>query len=442
MSELLDKILARENMNRAYKHVTAKKSSAGIDGITVDNAFDYIKENWTRIEEEIRTRKYKPTPVKRIVIPKPNGRKRNLGVPSVMDRIIQQAMVQVLSPICEVYFSENSYGFRPGRSCEMAIMKLLEYFNEGFIWIVDIDLEKFFDNVPQDKLMSYAHEIINDGDVESLIRRYLQAGVMENGAYQETNEGTVQGNPISPLLSNIMLNKLDKELEARNLRFTRYADDVVIVTKSKASANRVMHSITKWIERKLGLKVNATKTKITTPTKLKYLGFGFYYNNAQKAYKSRPHQESIQSFKRKLKQLTIRKYSMTVSDRIRQLNQKIRGWVNYFSICDMKTAMKEIDAHLRTRLRAIIWKQWKVPSKRQWGLQKLGIGKDLARLTSYLGNRYQWIATKTCVVRAISKRILAKKGLISCLDYYILRHNLKIKTNRLVPNGMLGGVRG
>lgn len=286
---------------------------------------------------------------------------------------------------------------------------------------------KFFDNVPQDKLMSYAHEIINDGDVESLIRRYLQAGVMENGAYQETNEGTVQGNPISPLLSNIMLNKLDKELEARNLRFTRYADDVVIVTKSKASANRVMHSITKWIERKLGLKVNATKTKITTPTKLKYLGFGFYYNNAQKAYKSRPHQESIQSFKRKLKQLTIRKYSMTVSDRIRQLNQKIRGWVNYFSICDMKTAMKEIDAHLRTRLRAIIWKQWKVPSKRQWGLQKLGIGKDLARLTSYLGNRYQWIATRTCVVRAISKRILAKKGLISCLDYYILRYNLKIK---------------
>ena len=271
MSELLEKILNRENMNKAYKRVKANKGTSGIDEITIEDAYVYIKENWESIRAEITERKYKPQPVKRVEIPKPNGGTRNLGIPTVMDRIIQQAMVQVLSPICETFFSDYSYGFRPNRSCEQAINKLLEYINDGYEWIVDIDLEKFFDNVPQDKLMSYVHIIINDGDTESLIRKYLKAGIMINGKYEKSEKGTPQGGNLSPLLSNIILNELDKELESRGLHFTRYADDCVIAVKSRASANRVMHTITKWIEHKLGLKVNATKTHITRPNKLKYL---------------------------------------------------------------------------------------------------------------------------------------------------------------------------
>ena len=427
MSELLNKILDRENMNQAYQKVKANKGSAGIDEVSVEELNQYIKDNWKSIKKQIVSRTYRPQPVKRIKIPKPNGGTRNLGIPTVMDRVIQQAMVQIISPICEEHFSESSYGFRPKRSCEMAVMKLLEYINDGYLWIVDIDLEKFFDNVPQDKLMSYVHIIINDGDTESLIRKYLKAGIMENGKYEKSEKGTPQGGNLSPLLSNILLNELDKELEKRGLHFTRYADDCVITVKSEASAKRVMYSITSWIERKLGLKVNMTKTRITKPNDLKYLGFGFYYDKSTKTWKLRAHESSIKKFKQALKRLTIRKNSMKMEERIRKLNQVIRGWINYFSICNMKTNMEKIDAHLRTRLRVIIWKQWKVPNRRQWGLQKLGIGKDLARQTSYMGNHYQWVVTKTCVVRAISKRKLTQKGLVSCLDYYTKQHTLKLR---------------
>jgi len=251
MSELLNKILDRENMNQAYQKVKANKGSAGIDEVSVEELNQYIKDNWKSIKKQIVSRTYRPQPVKRIKIPKPNGGTRNLGIPTVMDRVIQQAMVQIISPICEEHFSESSYGFRPKRSCEMAVMKLLEYINDGYLWIVDIDLEKFFDNVPQDKLMSYVHIIINDGDTESLIRKYLKAGIMENGKYEKSEKGTPQGGNLSPLLSNILLNELDKELERRGLHFTRYADDCVITVKSEASAKRVMYSITSWIERKL-----------------------------------------------------------------------------------------------------------------------------------------------------------------------------------------------
>lgn len=427
MSELINKILDRENMNLAYKKVKANKGSAGIDEVTIEELNQYIKENWKSIKEQIVSRTYRPQPVKRIQIPKGNGGTRNLGIPTVMDRVIQQAMVQILSPICEEHFSESSYGFRPKRSCEMAVVKLLEYINDGYTWIVDIDLEKFFDNVPQDKLMSYVHVIINDGDTESLIRKYLKAGIMENGKYAKSEKGTPQGGNLSPLLSNILLNELDKELERRGLHFTRYADDCVITVKSEASAKRVMYSITSWIERKLGLKVNMAKTKITKPNKLKYLGFGFYYELNTKTWKLRAHEESIKRFKETLKRLTIRKYSIRMDIRIRKLNQVIRGWINYYALCNMKVHMTNIDAHLRTRLRVIIWKQWKVPKKRQWGLQKLGIGKDLARQTSYMGDHYQWIVTKTCVVRAISKEKLTQKGLVSCLDYYTKQHTLKLE---------------
>lgn len=421
MSELLEKILDKKNMNEAYKKVCANKGAGGVDGMETEELDGYIRENWDSIKEQIRERSYKPQPVRRVEIPKPNGSKRKLGIPTVMDRVIQQGIAQVISPVCEPLFSEHSYGFRPSRSCEMAVREMLVFLNEGYEWVVDIDLEKFFDNVPQDKLMSLVHTIINDGDTESLIRKYLKAGVMVQGRYEKTEQGTPQGGNLSPLLSNIMLNELDKELEKRELRFVRYADDCVIAVRSEASAKRVMYSITDWIERKLGLKVNAEKTKITRPSNLKYLGFGFYRDSKAKEWKSRPHKDSVQKFKRTLKKLTNRSQSMAFAVRIQRLNWVIRGWINYFALSSMKTTMNGIDAHLRTRLRVIIWKQWKVPSKRQWGLQKLGIGKDLAKQTSYMGDHYQWIVTKTCVVRAISKEKLAQAGLICCYDYYMER---------------------
>ncbi len=426
MSELLEKILSNINIDNAYKRVCANKGAGGVDGVTVEELGDYINKNWNSIREQIRKRTYKPQPVKRVEIPKPNGGVRNLGIPTVMDRVIQQGIVQVISPMCEPLFSDWSYGFRLDRSCEMAIRQLLIYLNDGYEWIVDIDLEKFFDNVPQDKLMSLVHDIIKDGDTESLIRKYLKAGVMTPHGYEETRLGTPQGGNLSPLLSNIMLNELDKELETRGLRFTRYADDCVIAVKSEASAKRVMRTVTDWIQRKLGLKVNMTKTHITRPSKLKYLGFGFYKDTKANEWKCRPHKDSVARFKRKLKELTCRKMPGTVKEKIAKINQVTRGWINYYALGSMKTAMAEVDAHLRTRLRVIIWKQWKVPKRRQWGLQKLGVGKNLARLTSYCGNRYYWVCTKTCVARAISKEILGKAKLVSCLDYYNERHALML----------------
>lgn len=426
MSELLEKILDYRNMNEAYKKVCANKGTGGVDGVEIEELNGYIRENWDSIREQIRTRKYKPQPVRRVEIPKPNGNKRKLGIPTVMDRVIQRGIAQMISPICEPLFSEHSYGFRPKRSCEMAVREMLVFLNEGYEWMVDIDLEKFFDNVPQDKLMSLVHNIINDGDTESLIRKYLKAGVMVRGRYEKTERGTPQGGNLSPLLSNIMLNELDKELGKRGLRFVRYADDCVIAVRSQASAKRVMHSVTDWIERKLGLKVNAEKTRITRPQRLKYLGFGFWKEPKSGEWKCRPHKESVEKFKRTLKKLTNRSQSMEFEVRIQKLNWAIRGWINYFALGSMKTAMTDIDAHLRTRPRVIIWKQWKVPKKRQWGPQKLGIGKDLARLTAYCGGRYQWVVTKTCVVRAISKEKLSQAGLVSCYDYYMERHALKL----------------
>ena len=325
MSELLEKILDRKNMNEAYKKVCANKGAGGVDGMETSELDGYIRENWDSIREQIRGRSYKPQPVRRVEIPKPNGSKRKLGIPTVMDRVIQQGIAQVISPMCEPLFSEHSYGFRPNRSCEMAIREMLVFLNEGYEWIVDIDLEKFFDNVPQDKLMSLVHNIISDGDTESLIRKYLKAGVMVQGRYEKTEQGTPQGGNLSPLLSNIMLNELDKELEKRELRFVRYADDCIIAVRSEASAKRVMHSITDWIERKLGLKVNAEKTRITRPQKLKYLGFGFWKEPKSREWKCRPHKDAVQKVKRTLKKLTNRSQSMAFAVRIQRLNWAIRG---------------------------------------------------------------------------------------------------------------------
>ena len=416
MSEMLEKILSNENIEEAYKRVCANKGAGGVDGVTTKELEVYMRANWNSIKEQIRTRTYKPQPVLRVEIPKPNGGVRKLGIPTVIDRVIEQAITQVLTPIFDPMFHESSYGFRPNRRCEQAIVKLLELFNDGFVWIVDIDLEKFFDNVPQDKLMSYVGRVIHDGDTESLIRKYLKAGVMNRGQYEPTNIGTPQGGNLSPLLSNIMLNELDYELEHRRLNFTRYADDVVIVLKSKAAATRVMYSITDWIERKLGLKVNATKTKVTPPGKLKYLGFGFWKDKEE--WKTRPHEESVERLKRKLKSLCKRSWSVDLTYRIGKINAVSRGWINYFRIGSMKNKLLSIDEHLRTQIRVIIWKQWKAPSKREWGLVKLGVPHWLAHKVANWGNHYQFVATKSVLKRAISKEKLTQRGLVSLYDYY------------------------
>ena len=418
MSVLLERILSRGNMYMALEKVKANKGAGGIDGIEIDEIDQYLRENWVDIRDKIRRRKYKPQPVRRVEIPKPNGGVRNLGIPTVVDRVIEQAITQVLTPIAEPHFSEYSYGFRPDRRAQQAIVKLLEYFNDGYTYIVDIDLEKFFDNVPQDKLMTLVHNLINDPDTESLIRKYLNAGAMIKGKYEKTTKGTPQGGNLSPLLSNIMLNELDKELEARGLHFVRYADDCVITVGSSAAANRVMASVTKWIEKKLGLKVNATKSKVTTPTKLKYLGFGFWKDGTDGKWKAKPHKDSIKRFKRKLKKLTKRSWSVTMDYRIMRLNQVIRGWINYFRIGSMKNTLKRIDEHLRTRMRIVIWKQWKTREKRMWGLRKLGAPIWMAKQSVGFGNHYQAVA-KTTGLHLISKEILARRGLLSCLDYYL-----------------------
>ena len=417
MSEMLEKILSNENVEKAYKRVYANKGAGGVDGVTTKELEEYMRANWRSIKEQIRARTYKPQPVLRVEIPKPNGGVRELGIPTVIDRVIEQAITQILTPIFDPMFSDNSYGFRPNKRCEQAITKLLEYFNDGYLWIVDIDLEKFFDNVPQDKLMSFVGRVIHDGDTESLIRKYLKAGVMNRGKYESTEIGTPQGGNLSPLLSNIILNELDKELESRRLRFTRYADDVVIVLKSKAAATRVMYSITDWIERKLGLKVNATKTKVTPPSKLKYLGFGFWKDKEE--WKARPHNDSVQRLKRKLKALCKRRWSIDLTNRIKKINEVTRGWINYFRKGSMKNKLHSIDEHLRTRIRVIIWKQWKVTSKRLWGLLKLGTPEWLARKVANWGDHYQLVATKSVLARAISKEKLTKRGLVSLSDYYL-----------------------
>ena len=418
MSQLLEEILSRNNMTLAYKKVKANKGASGIDGVTVEEIDEYVKAHWVEIREQIRKRKYQPQPVRRVEIPKPNGGVRNLGIPTVIDRIIEQAIAQVLTPIAEPHFSGNSYGFRPGRRAQQAVIKLLEYLNDGYEYIVDIDLEKFFDNVPQDKLMTLVGKLIHDPDTESLISKYLKAGVMVRGQYEKTEKGTPQGGNLSPLLSNIMLNELDKELEARKLRFVRYADDCVITVGSSAAANRVMHTITDWIERKLGLKVNMTKTKVTRPSGLKYLGFGFWKDSKEGQWKARPHQDSVSKFKRKLKELTKRSWSVPMDLRILKLNEVIRGWINYFKIGGMKQKLKDIDERLRTRMRIVIWKQWKTGEKRYWGLRKLGAPEWMATQSAGFGDHYQAVA-KTTGLHLINKEILAKRGLLSCLDYYL-----------------------
>ena len=322
---LLENMLSDENIMEAYKQVKRNKGAPGVDGMTIDELKEYLDENLEIIKEQIRTRKYKPSPVRRVEIPKENGGVRNLGVPTVVDRLIQQAIVQVLTPIYEPLFSDSSYGFRPNRCCEMAIIKALEYMNDGYEWVVDIDLEKFFDNVNHDKLISLLMKNVKNGEIISLIRKFLISGIMIDGEYKESIIGTPQGGNLSPLLSNVMLNELDKELEARGLHFVRYADDCIILVHSTKAADRVMANVSKFIENKLGLKVNMTKSKVSKPNEIKYLGFGFYKDKFTQSYKAVPHTKSIEKLKARLKQLTSRSWSVSWKYRCLKIKQLVVG---------------------------------------------------------------------------------------------------------------------
>lgn len=420
--ELLEKVLSKENLNNAYKQVYKNKGVSGIDGVTVEELFSYIKEHKEEILKQIRTRKYKPQPVRRVYIPKENGKMRKLGIPSVIDRVIQQAIVQVLTSIYEEQFSNNSYGFRPNRSCEQAVIRALECFNDGYDWIVDIDLQSFFDEVNQDKLIGIIRRTIKDGNLVSLIRKFLQSGVMEKGVIQETKKGTPQGGNLSPLLSNIILNELDKELEKRGLNFVRYADDCLIMVKSEKAANRVMESITTFIAKKLGLKVNVEKSKIARPNQIKYLGFGFYKKIGQNVWRPKPHIKSVEKFKYKIKQILCRRWSISLDERLLKLKQLIYGWVNYFKIADMKVFLGKQDKNIRRKIRVIIWKQWKKIRKKYTCLRKLGITHRDAYVTANSRRGYYHIAHTRVLEQAISKVRLNKRGLVNSLDHYLEVH--------------------
>jgi group II intron reverse transcriptase/maturase len=358
---LIEEILERNNLVKAYEQVVSNKGSAGIDGVTVTELKAYLNDNWHKVKDEIMTKKYKPRAVKRVYIPKGKDKVRPLGIPTAMDRVIQQAIAQKLQDIYEPKFSDSSYGFRPFRSAHMAIGKVLGYLNEGFEWVIDLDIEKFFDTVNHDKLIQVLRLEVNDATTLNLIRKYLKAGVMEKGVFGKTEIGTPQGGPISPILSNILLNQFDKEMEKRGRLFVRYADDVNLFVKSEKAADRVMKSVVSWLERKLFLKVNATKTKVVRPSKNKFLGFGFYKTSDK--WQARPHNDSKKKLKRNISKILCRRLAAAkpLAYTFVKLNQVIRGWINYFKIGSMRLFLKDFGSWMRHKVRVIILKQWKKP---------------------------------------------------------------------------------
>ena len=368
---LIEEILSVENLNEAIKRVKANKGASGIDKMSVDKLEPYFNEHRKAIIESIMNKTYRPQPVRRVYIPKSNGKLRPLGIPTVVDRVIQQAIAQRLVPIYENVFSEYSYGFRPNRDCHTAIGKVLEYLNEGFEWVIDLDIEKYFDTVNHDKLISILREQVNDSHTVHLIRKFLQAGVMDNGLVSSTTIGVPQGGPLSPILSNIYLDKFDKELESRGLHFVRYADDCNIFVRTDVSAERVMKSVTSWLERKLFLKVSATKTKITRPSNSNFLGFTFWKMSDK--WQCKPGNDRKAKLYEKIKVVLKRKHAVSrpLAITFTKLNQIIRGWINYFRIGSMKLFIDEFGQWLRHKVRVIIVKQWKKPTTIYRNLRKI-----------------------------------------------------------------------
>jgi RNA-directed DNA polymerase len=436
-SKLLEKVIDRTNLNRAYMRVMRNGGSHGVDGMKVEELLPYLRQHGDQIRHDLPDGKYCPQPVRRVEIPKPDGGGvRLLGIPTVVDRMIQQAIAQVLTPLFEEEFSDYSYGFRPGKSAHDAIRQAQVYVNEGYTTVVDIDLEKFFDRVNHDKLMYLLSRRIEDKRLLKLIRRYLESGIMIGGLVSPSREGTPQGGPLSPLLSNVMLHELDKELEKRGHRFCRYADDCNCYVKSRRAGDRVMISITRYIEQRLKLKVNRDKSAVDYVHRRKFLGFSFYLMEGE--YRIRVDVKSIERFKDKLRQLTSRREGCSMDTRIYRLNQVIRGWINYFSLADMRSHCLSLDEWLRRRLRMCYWKQWKKVRTRIANLIRLGLSVRKAweyanTRKSYWHTANSWILSKTLTIAYFEK-----VGLQSLSSVYCNFH----LTNRRMPNGTYGGVRG
>jgi RNA-directed DNA polymerase len=377
--QLMEEVCERENCKRAWKRVKANKGSPGVDSMTVHDLPGYLKQHWPAIREQLLSGTYKPQPVKRVEIPKPDGGVRKLGIPTVLDRFVQQAVMQVLQGRWDRTFSDHSYGFRPGRSAHQAVTQAQQYIAEGYRWVVDLDLEKFFDRVNHDKLMARIAKRVSDRRMLKLIRAFLKAGVMENGLVGPVDEGTPQGGPLSPLLSNIVLDEFDRELERRGLRFARYADDSNIYVRSRRAGERVMASITRFITTKLKLKVNEQKSAVGRPGERKFLGFSF---TANREPKRRIAPKAVHRFKEKIRELTRRTRGVSVEKMAEELGRYLRGWLGYFGRCQTPSVLQDLEAWTRHRLRTVIWKQWKRGSVRFAELRKRGVGARLAATTA------------------------------------------------------------
>ena len=375
----MEEVCERENCKQALARVKANKGSPGMDGMTVQQLPEYLKQHWPAIREQLLSGTYTPQPVKRVEIPKPDGGVRKLGIPTVLDRMIQQAVMQVLQRKWDGTFSEYSYGFRPGRSAQQAVEAARQYIAAGYRWVVDLDLEKFFDRVNHDKLMAKIAERVSDKRLLKLIRSFLTAGVMENGLVGPVDEGTPQGGPLSPLLSNIVLDEFDQELEKRGLRFARYADDSNIYVRSQRAGERVMASLTRFLTAKLKLKVNDEKSAVARPWERKFLGFSFTSNREPKR---RIAPKAVKRFKERVRELTSRTRGISIERMVEELNQYLRGWLGYFGKCQTPSVLAGLEQWVRRRLRSVIWKQWKRGTVRFAELAKRGVGKDLAAKTA------------------------------------------------------------
>jgi RNA-directed DNA polymerase len=377
--QLMEEVCERENCKRALARIKANKGSAGVDGITVQQLPEHLKQHWPAIREQLLSGTYKPQPVKRVEIPKPDGGMRKLGIPTVLDRFIQQAVMQVLQSSWDRTFSEHSYGFRPGRSAHQAVRAAQQHIAAGYRWVVDLDLEKFFDRVNHDKLMAKIAERVGDKRLLKLIRAFLTAGVLEGGLVNPVDEGTPQGGPLSPLLSNIVLDEFDRELERRGLRFARYADDSNIYVRSRRAGARVMQRIMRFITTKLKLKVNESKSAVARPWERKFLGFSF--TNAG-VPKRRIAPKAVDRFKGRVRELTSRTRGVSMERMAEELSRYLRGWIGYFGKCETPSVLESLERWFRRRLRSAIWKQWKRGSARFAELRKRGVGKDLAAQTA------------------------------------------------------------